>query len=692
MRKILAVSITTILAMSVAPAAHAAAPAPPTSLTVTSASTPNTALNDAAIAISWTKSVGPDLVGHQVQVTGGGESYFPQENCVDTSCSSLLDGLTGGTSYIVKVTAINTSGEIASTTAAAFTAKSSPDVPGTRTVSGVANGLTLSWAQPSSTGGLAILDYTISAAGRPDAVVSGGTTTYTAQGLTPGANYTFSIVARNSNGSSQSASFPGAVVPDVPDQPNAPQLDATGQLVSVEWVAPENGGFPITRYELQLYRGGLLVDSVAGGLDGSVTSHDFTVLTAGDYTAKVAARNAIGLSPYSAFSNSSSVSSGAQLELNVPIFTPSSLADLEIGQTQNVTASAPSGEPATLTAISSPAGTCSIAAGIVRALAPGTCTVRAVADATGTYDAGDAALTFLVKRTQTISFTTVPSQSYPGTLSLTSQIASATSNLTLSFSVSGNCTVSGSVITFTALGSCSVTANQAGNTEYFAAPSVTRSFQVMASAAGGGGAIAPSSPVLISRPQISGQAVLGEYLTTTPGVWSETPLSYTYSWYRCEMQLDSPTQTAVEQYCEIIAGATLSRYLLGTLDQGTYLLAKVEATSITSGLTEVAFSATVKYGSTTQETSSIAAYWPKRLDNSSAKLYAKNIVGAGKVQFFLNGREIAWIRALDINDKKLRVQNNSAYLVRTLKLNQGKNVLEIYVDGERVRRTIYTKK
>ena len=32
----------------------------------------------------------------------------------------------------------------------------------------------------------------------------------------------------------------------------------------------------------------------------------------------------------------------------------------------------------------------------------------------------------------------------------------------------------------------------------------------------------------------------------------------------------------------------------------------------------------------------------------------------------------------------------TAYLVRTVELGEGKNVLEVYVDGERVRKTAYS--
>lgn len=90
-----------------------------------------------------------------------------------------------------------------------------------------------------------------------------------------------------------------------------------------------------------------------------------------------------------------------------------------------------------------------------------------------------------------------------------------------------------------------------------------------------------------------------------------------------------------------------------------------------------------------QQDQSVTA-WTKLQPNGTVKVYAKNIVGAGKVQFKVNGEEIAWVRAMDNTDPKLRFANDAYYLVRTVELSDGKNAIEIFVDGERVRRAAYT--
>jgi hypothetical protein len=58
----------------------------------------------------------------------------------------------------------------------------------------------------------------------------------------------------------------------------------------------------------------------------------------------------------------------------------------------------------------------------------------------------------------------------------------ATSGLTVAFTstTTGICTVSGTTATFVAAGTCTIDANQAGNSTYAAAPTVARTFTVEA--------------------------------------------------------------------------------------------------------------------------------------------------------------------------------------------------------------------
>tara|TARA_B110000503_G_scaffold104552_1_gene155942 strand:+ start:98 stop:2257 length:2160 start_codon:yes stop_codon:yes gene_type:complete len=125
-------------------------------------------------------------------------------------------------------------------------------------------------------------------------------------------------------------------------------------------------------------------------------------------------------------------------------------------------------------------------------------------------------------------------------------------------------------------------------------------------------------------------------------------------------------------------------------EPGSYLL-QLTGTTSDGKQTTIALE-TLVAGDQTMKT------WAKRLPGiTEAKLYAKNIIGAGKVTFRVNGKEIAWIRAVDEIDPKLRVvtegpMTGANYLVRTVKLNPGKNVLEVYIDGVRTTRVAYSRR
>jgi len=91
--------------------------------------------------------------------------------------------------------------------------------------------------------------------------------------------------------------------------------------------------------------------------------------------------------------------------------------------------------------------------------------------------------------------------------------------------------------------------------------------------------------------------------------------------------------------------------------------------------------------------------WTRAMADRTVKFYARDLVGAGKVQFMLNGREVAWVRAVDATDPKLNVGPAAARdgLVRTVgpgtrwSLVAGRNVLEIYVEGVRLVRRVFTQ-
>jgi hypothetical protein len=129
----------------------------------------------------------------------------------------------------------------------------------------------------------------------------------------------------------------------------------------------------------------------------------------------------------------------------------------------------------------------------------------------------------------------------------------------------------------------------------------------------------------------------------------------------------------------------------GAADVGTYtaVFTYGGADGIVGGANaadDVSVSVTVVIGS--GSVSGEARAWTRDMGDGTIKIYARDVVGAGKIQFFHNGREVAWVNATSANDPKLNVASDG--MVRTRALVSGRNVFEIYVDGERIVRRIAT--
>jgi hypothetical protein len=112
-------------------------------------------------------------------------------------------------------------------------------------------------------------------------------------------------------------------------------------------------------------------------------------------------------------------------------------------------------------------------------LTTGTHTITATYTGVTTYGTGSATVTVNVAATaQTITFTGLPSTATFGAAGPYTLKATATSGLAVTFNVTGPATLSGSTLTITGAGTVVVTASQAGNSTYSAAPTVALTLTV----------------------------------------------------------------------------------------------------------------------------------------------------------------------------------------------------------------------
>jgi RHS repeat-associated protein len=123
-------------------------------------------------------------------------------------------------------------------------------------------------------------------------------------------------------------------------------------------------------------------------------------------------------------------------------------------------------------------GPATISGSTVTITGVGTVVLQASQAASGNYTAGTQNATFTVSaEVQTISFANLGAQTVGTPLTLA---ATASSGLAVSFTSATQtiCTVSGTTATFIASGTCTIDANQAGNSTYAAAAMVAQSFAV----------------------------------------------------------------------------------------------------------------------------------------------------------------------------------------------------------------------
>jgi hypothetical protein len=160
-----------------------------------------------------------------------------------------------------------------------------------------------------------------------------------------------------------------------------------------------------------------------------------------------------------------------------------------VGGSATLPATASSGLAVALTVDNPPAGVCTLSGSTVTYTAAGSCVIDASQAGNATYAAAPQ-----VQRTitvagkpQSISFTAPASGYLNGSATLS---ATASSGLPVVFSVDPNssvdprtgqaaCTLSGSTVTYTGLGSCVIDASQAGNATYAAAPQVQQTIKVV---------------------------------------------------------------------------------------------------------------------------------------------------------------------------------------------------------------------
>jgi uncharacterized delta-60 repeat protein len=263
----------------------------------------STSVSDGAASISFTPSMnngGTIITNYKYSIDGG--ATFTSAGQITSPI--LITGLSNGTSYVVKLKAVNIIGDGAASNAVTVTPMTSPSAP---TINSIAVGdsiVVMTFTAPLSTGGSAITNYNYSIDGGASFTSAGQITSpITITGLTNGTTYSIVLQAVNGVGHGASSAPPLPAVPiAVPRAPTNLSATVSDRAALISFTAPDDGGSPIIAYQYSLDGGTTFITAaeitsplqIAGLTNGTTYS---VVLRARSSVGNGTASNALAVTP-----------------------------------------------------------------------------------------------------------------------------------------------------------------------------------------------------------------------------------------------------------------------------------------------------------------------------------------------------------------------------------------------------------
>ena len=296
MRKLVSTFCLALLAISFLPQNNAIALDTPTGFAATG--NIGGTFTAGTVTLSWSSVTGADN-GYAVQTLLNGVQVGDLVGVIGQSTNNLVvSGLQGGSEYSFKVRAISTSAVSSWSAAIKATPVTAPATPPKPTHAISRLTATVNWSAPLSDGGSAITGYLITEAnsGVTQTALSSARSVQF-ENLTAGEKVKFNVSAINSVLASGTVSTNSdeTTLANVPGQVTGVSVAATSVAdeIRITWTNPSNGGSELTQTKVYLVSAGNDVQT-ATLANTSLTSHTFSGLSTGSYTAQVQSVNIIG--------------------------------------------------------------------------------------------------------------------------------------------------------------------------------------------------------------------------------------------------------------------------------------------------------------------------------------------------------------------------------------------------------------
>jgi hypothetical protein len=388
--------------------------------------------------------------------------------------------LENGTHYYIRMIAIGALPDYLKSSSANYSGTATPATTPAELPSGSAapkNGsVDLAWTAPTDNGGSAVTGYigqysTDTLVWSDGFDVGASTLAASIKGLTNGTLYYFRIAAKNIMGtSSQWSPF------------SATPIGKESQTNSFDLTNLPSKSFGDSPFDISSYAhaSSSAPETFSSSTTGicTLTGSIVTLLSAGTCTLSAIQ------SGTSLYDPSPSVQQSFQVgKANQSIsFDLSSLSVQVNDSPLNIGSHATSTSGLSISLTSSTIGICTISGSILTAVSAGNCTIVASQSGNTNYNAASSVTqTFSIgKLAQTITFPTLTNKSFGAVAFDIPVHPSSSSSLAISYTstTTSVCTNEGSVITIVGVGTCTISASQAGNSNYNAAAPVTQSFTV----------------------------------------------------------------------------------------------------------------------------------------------------------------------------------------------------------------------